>query len=70
VLTGDPEETWTLVRGTVTITLSPPGEVKQVPWFYRATIQITGGQFQNSSGAIVTLTRPITLTAMVGGMSG
>ena len=70
VLTGGPEETWTMVRGTVTITLSPPGVGKGAPGLYRATIHITCGLFMNSSGASVTQTRPITLTAVVGGMSG
>jgi hypothetical protein len=70
VMGGNPEDTWTMVRGTVTITLSPLGVIKRAPGFYRATIQITGGQFMSSSGASVEQTRPITLTAVVGGMSG
>jgi len=67
VMSGSTEEIWMMVRGTVTITLSPPGVVKRAPDLYRATVQITGGQFMSSSGATVTQTAPITLTAVAGG---
>ena len=59
-----------MTRGIVTVVLTPPGVVAYAPWMYRATIQVVGAEFVNSSGARVTLAHPITLTAIVGGVSG
>jgi hypothetical protein len=67
---GEREETWTATRGTITVELSPPGRLARMPWAYRATIRIAGAEFVSSSGARVTLARPITLTGVVGGFFG
>jgi hypothetical protein len=64
------EETWRAVGGTVTIELSPPGVRARAPYMYRATIRIVGAEFVNSSGARVKQVQPITLTAIVGWLSG
>jgi|KBSSwiStaDraftv2_1062776.scaffolds.fasta_scaffold06402_8 hypothetical protein len=68
--TGEREETWTATRGTITIELSPPGLLGRRPSAYRATIHIVGAEFVSSSGARVTLARPITLTGVVGAFFG
>jgi hypothetical protein len=65
-----PEEVWRITRGTVTIALSSPGASRREPLTYRATIQIAGAEFMSSSGARVTQTQPIMLTAVVGRMVG
>jgi hypothetical protein len=64
----DSEGTWTAIRGTVTIDLSPPGVRARAPSEYRATIRIVGAEFVNVAGVRVNQVQPITLTAIVGGM--
>jgi TPR repeat protein len=63
-------ESWTAVGGTVSIQISPPGELRHQPGFYRATIHIVGAEFVNGTGGRVRLSQPLTLTAIVGGVSG
>jgi len=65
-----PAETWRAVSGTLTVTLSPPGIRARTPFLYRATIQLIGVEFVNSTGARVMLPQPVTLTAVVGGFAG
>ena len=65
-----PEETWRVVSGTLTITLSPPGIRARAPYLYRATIHLVGAELINATGARVRLPQPVTLTAVVGGFSG
>jgi hypothetical protein len=63
------EETWHATRGTVTIELSPPGIRVNAPFLYRAMIRIVGTEFVNGAGVRVKQGRPITLTAIVGGIA-
>jgi hypothetical protein len=65
-----PEETWRVTRGTVTIELSAPGVVPRAPFLYRATIRIVGAEVVSATGVRVRQMQPITLSAIVGGMSG
>jgi hypothetical protein len=67
---GGLDETWRAVAGTITIQLSPPGIRAQSPSLYRATLSLTNAVFVNASGARVRQTRPIALTAVVGGWGG
>lgn len=63
-------ETWTPTSGTVSIELTPPGVRRREPDRYMATIRIVGAEFVNATGVRVRQTRPITLTAVVGGLRG
>ena len=63
-------ETWRVVGGTMTVTLSAPGMYARSPDLYRATIRLVGAQFVSATGARVSLPRPVTLTAVVGWVSG
>jgi hypothetical protein len=63
-------EAWRATRGTVAVELSAPGIRGREPNLYRATIRIVGAEFVNSSGVRVKQVRPITLTAIVGWLSG
>ncbi|MCM3880048.1 MAG: hypothetical protein ND807_08070, partial [Vicinamibacterales bacterium] len=65
-----PTETWRVVGGTLTITLSPPGIRARAPYLYRATIRIVGAELISAAGARVKLTQPISLTAVVGWFTG
>ena len=65
-----PPETWRATRGTVTIELSPPGVRAAMPSAYRATIRIVGAEFVNAAGVRVKQVQPITLSAIVGLISG
>jgi hypothetical protein len=64
------EETWRATRGTVTIELSPRGVRARSPFAYRATIRIVGAEFVNAAGVRVKQVQPITLSAIVGWMTG
>jgi hypothetical protein len=70
LLPPEPEETWRGTGGTVTIHLSPSGVRSEAAFMYRATIRIDGAEFVNTSGVRVRQARPITLTAIVGWVSG
>ena len=65
-----PEEKWRVVRGTMTIELSPPGSNQRAPYEYRATIRIVGAEFVSATGVRVRQIQPITLSAAVGSMFG
>lgn len=65
-----PNETWRATRGAVTIELSPPGVRARAPFAYRATIRIVDAEFVSAAGVRVRQVRPITLTAIVGWISG
>ena len=64
------EEVWRPTRGTVAIELSPGGFPVRAPGRYRATIRISGAQFVSAAGVRVDQTQPITLSAIVGWISG
>lgn len=65
-----PEETWRPVRGMVTIELTPPLVRAHMPWAYRATIRIVGMEVISATGIRVRQPQPLTLTAIVGWISG
>jgi hypothetical protein len=65
-----PGALWRAVAGTVTIEVSPPGIRAGAPQLYQATARIVNGVFVDEAGRRVRQTAPITLTALVGGMSG
>lgn len=67
---GGLDETWRAVAGTITIQLSPPGIRARSASLYPATLSLTNAVFVNASGARVRQTRPIALTAVVGGWGG
>ena len=69
-MSGLVEEVWRPTRGTVTIQLSPGGFPVRAPHRSRATIRISGAQFVSPAGVRVDQTQPITLTAIVGWVSG
>ena len=63
-------ETGHAVAGIVTIQLSPPGIRARDPHLRRATVTLSNVMLRNAAGATVRVARPITLTALVGGMFG
>jgi Sel1 repeat len=68
--TDEPESTWRLTTGAVTITLEPAPS-KRSPDALRATIRIMGAEFISPSGARIEHPQPITLTAVIiGGYRG
>jgi hypothetical protein len=69
-MSGLVEEVWRPTRGTVTVQLSPAGLPVRAPGRSRATIRISGAQFVSPAGVRVDQTQPITLTAIVGWVSG
>jgi hypothetical protein len=64
------EDVWRPTRGTVTIQLSPAGLPVRAPGRSRAPIRISGAQFVSPAGVRVDQTQPVTLTAIVGWISG
>lgn len=70
VLPEPAQEKWMATSGAVTIELSPPGIRVRHAFMYRATIRITGAEFMSPNGVRVKQTQPITLTAIVGWVSG
>lgn len=60
-------ETWRAVAGAITIELSPPGVRSHAPHLRRATVTLKDVVVQNTAGTTAKMSRPVTLTAIVGG---
>ena len=67
VMPDPPNETWRAMAGTVTVELSPPGVRSHAPQLRRATVTLRDVVVQNAAGSTVKMSRPVTLTAFVGG---
>jgi hypothetical protein len=63
-------ETWRAVAGSVTIQRSPPGIRARSPHLRRATITLRNVILRNTAGATVSVSGPVTLTAVVGQVFG
>jgi len=59
-------EVWRAVAGTVSIELSSPGTRSRT----RATVTLTNLVLRNSAGAVVKISRPVKLSALVGAVFG
>ena len=63
-------EIWHAVSGSITIDVSPPGVRSRMPYLRRATMTLTDVVLKNASGKTVNAARPLTLSALVGSVSG
>ena len=70
ILPVGPVETWRVVSGRATITLSPPRSRAREAAFYQATVHIVDAKFISAIGARIRLPSPVTLIAMVGMVMG
>ena len=63
------ESAWQALSGIVEIELQPRGIDPRAEHLRRATVRILGAEFVGPAGKRIRLSRPIVLTAIVGGVS-